>query len=257
LEEKMNKSFQSKVALVTGAGSGLGKVSALAFAREGAKVIVSDVDEKHGQQTAQIISKAGGDATFVKVDVTQAAQVENLINETVKTYGGLHYAHNNVGILQVGPLTECTEEEWQRVIDVNLKSVWLCMKYEILYMVKHGGGAIVNTSSTAGLVGAPNTAIYVASKHGVNGLTKSAALEYAKAGIRINAVCPFGMKGTGIYERTNAIAPDFSAKISEGLPMGRVAEVEEVAEVVLWLCSSEASYVTGLTMAVDGGQTAA
>jgi NAD(P)-dependent dehydrogenase (short-subunit alcohol dehydrogenase family) len=252
----MAGTFQGKVALVTGAGLGLGKASALAFAREGARVVVADIDADNGQQTADMIKKAGGEALFIKTDVSRAADVEAMVKKTVETYGGLDCAHNNVGIEEIPePLTEGTEENFHRIVDVDLKGIWLCLKYEIKYMEKHGGGSIVNTSSIAGLIGAPLQAIYTACKYGVNGLTRSAAGDYAKAGIRINSICPAGMKGTGFYNRMLAAQPGMAEAVTEIVPLGRDAESEEVAEAVLWLCSDAASYVTGITMPVDGGFT--
>jgi NAD(P)-dependent dehydrogenase (short-subunit alcohol dehydrogenase family) len=251
----MGNWFQGEVALVTGAGSGLGRASAITFAREGAKVVVGDIDVESGQQTVQMIEKAGGQALFVKVDVTKEIEVKMLIDKAIETYGGLHCAHNNVGMEYFVPLTECTEADWDHFMDLNLKSVWLCMKYEIKHMVKHGGGAIVNSSSIAGLVGAANSLTYVTSKHGVNGLTKVAAAEYGKMGIRVNAVCPIGMEGTGMHRRIMAKASEFAGKVLEWVPLGRSSHVQEVAEVVVWLCSKSASFVTGLPMPVDGGFT--
>jgi NAD(P)-dependent dehydrogenase (short-subunit alcohol dehydrogenase family) len=252
----MAGTFQGKVALVTGAGLGLGKASALAFAREGARVVVADIDADNGQQTVDMIKKAGGEALFIKTDVSRAADVEAMVKKTVETYGGLDCAHNNVGIEEIPePLTEGTEENFHRIVDVDLKGIWLCLKYEIKYMEKHGGGSIVNTSSIAGLIGAPLQAIYTACKYGVNGLTRSAAGDYAKAGIRINSICPAGMKGTGFYNRMLAAQPGMAEAVTEIVPLGRDAESEEVAEAVLWLCSDAASYVTGITMPVDGGFT--
>ena len=243
--------FEGKVALVTGGGSGIGRASAVTFAKEGAKVVVADVDVEAGKETVQMITKNGGDAIFVRADVSKEAEVETLINKTVETYGRLDCAFNSAGIeANWAGIVECTEEDWDRVIDINLKGTWMCMKYEIPQMVKCGGDAIVNASSIAGLVGFPGITPYVASKHGVVGLTKAVALEYAKNGIRINAICPAAVQ-TPMFERT------FSGdRKPAAVPMGRVAAPEEVAEVVLWLCSDGASFVTGHPMSVDGGYVA-
>jgi NAD(P)-dependent dehydrogenase (short-subunit alcohol dehydrogenase family) len=247
---------QGKVALVTGAGLGLGRSAALAFTREGAKVVVADIDEGRGNETLEMIKKAGGEALYLKVDVSKETDVEAMVNKTVEAYGGLDIAHNNVGIEELPePLTEATEELFDRLIAVDLKSVWLGMKYEIKYMEKHGGGAIVNTSSIAGLVGAPGQAIYTACKWGINGMTKTAAKMHAKAGIRVNAVCPAGMKGTGFYNRMLENVPGMADAVINMVPLGRDSEPEEIAEAVLWLASDKASYVTGILMPVDGGFT--
>ena len=249
--------FRGKVALVTGAGLGLGKAAALAFAGEGAKVVVADIDAKNGQKTVQLIDKAGGDAIFIKTDVAKAADVEAMVVKTVETYKRLDFAHNNVGIEELPtPFTEGTEEQWNRIMDIDLKSVWLCMKYEISYMVKHGGGAIVNTSSIAGLTAAPGLPMYTAAKHGVIGLTRVGAVEFAKKGIRVNTICPAGMRGTGFYNRVAAFDPSIPPKIAELVPLGRDSAPEEIAEAIIWLCSDKASYVTGCVMSVDGGFTA-
>lgn len=251
----MTERLKGKVALVTGASSGLGRASALMFAREGAKVIVADVAIAGGEETVRMIRGAGGEAIFVKTDVAKAAEVESLINRSIETYGRLDCAHNNAGVVSPEPLTsDHTEEQWDQIINVNLKGVWLCMKYEIPQMLKQGGGAIVNTSSVAGFFGGPYSVAYTASKHGVNGVTKVAASEYARAGIRINAVCPGGMR-TPPVERDLKEHPEMVATRRES-PIGRISEPEEVAEAVVWLCTDAASFVTGLCMAVDGGLTA-
>ena len=247
---------EGKVALVTGGASGIGRATALTFAREGAKVVVADVVVEGGEETSGMIKRAGGEALFVKADVSQAAEVEALINKTLATYGRLDCAHNNAGIEgAVATTAECTEENWERIITINLKGVWLCMKYEIPQMLKQGGGAIVNTASGAGLVGIPRAGAYVASKHGVVGLTKTAALEYAKAGIRVNAVCP-GVIDTPMVQRIASRRPHSVEKMAAGEPVGRLGKPEEIAEAVVWLCSEAASFVTGHAMAVDGGYIA-
>jgi NAD(P)-dependent dehydrogenase (short-subunit alcohol dehydrogenase family) len=251
----MKGMLQDKVALITGGGSGIGRASALVFAREGAKVVLADVVVKGGQETVQIVRKTGGTATFIEADVSKEAQVQGLIHYTVDTYGRLDCAFNNAGIGHTGTITDCTEDEWDRVMAVNLKSVWLCMKHEIIYLAEHGGGAIVNTSSTAGLVGHPRRAIYTISKHGVIGLTKVAALQYAEKGIRINAVCP-GPIRTGLTEPGWRGDPQAEARAVSQVPMGRWGRPEEVAEASVWLCSDAASYITGHALVVDGGSVA-
>jgi NAD(P)-dependent dehydrogenase (short-subunit alcohol dehydrogenase family) len=245
-----------KVVLVTGGGSGIGRATALAFAREGAKVVVADVVVNGGEETVRMIKAASGEATFVKADVSKATEVEAMVKKAVETYGRLDCAFNNAGIEgAMAPTTDCTEENWDRVIAIDLKGVWLCMKYEIPQMLKQGGGAIVNTASVAGLVGFQGMPAYVAAKHGVNGLTKTAALEYAKSGIRVNAVCP-GVIQTPMVERFFQANPQASEGMSALEPVGRLGKPEEIAEAVVWLCSDAASFVTGLPMAVDGALTA-
>jgi NAD(P)-dependent dehydrogenase (short-subunit alcohol dehydrogenase family) len=252
---------EGKVALITGGGSGIGRATALAFAREGAKLVIADQNEQGGGQTVRMISDGGGEATFVEVDVTEGSAVQSLISSTIDRYGRLDCAHNNAGISGLGiagtegkPVADFPEERWERVIAVNLTGVWLCMKYEIAQMVRQGGGAIVNTSSILGLVGYAGGCAYVASKHGVAGLTKTAALEYAEQGVRVNCVCP------GFID-TPMIAPILSnperkAEILASEPVNRFGKPEEVAAAVVWLCSDAASFVTGHTMTVDGGYTA-
>ena len=252
----MTRSFEGKVALVTGAGSGIGRQSALAFAREGARVVVADVAPIGGDETVRLIEAEGGEATFVQADVSKPADVEALVRKTVATYGELDFAHNNAGIEGAQASTvDCTEDCWDRTIDVNLKGVWLCMKYEIPEMLKNHGGAIVNTSSVAGLVGFANVPAYTASKHGVAGLTKVAALEYAKQGIRVNAVCP-GVIRTPMIERFTAGKPEVEAQLTAGEPIGRLGTPDEIANAVIWLCSDDASFVTGAAIPVDGGWVA-
>ncbi len=250
--------LQDKVALVTGGASGIGRATALTFAREGAKLIIADMHADGGQQTVHMITENGGDATFVQVDVTQATEVEAMVSKAVETYGRLDCAHNNAGISGAGiagdqrALTaEYPDERWHQVIAINLTGVWLCMKYELQHMLQQGGGAVVNTASVAGLVGLPGASAYVASKHGVVGLTKTAALEYAKEGVRINCVCP------GYIQTPMTAAGMSDPERLEGMiarePIGRVGEPQEIAEAVVWLCSDAAAFVTGHAMAVDGG----
>lgn len=242
-----------KVALVTGGSGGIGRATSLEFARQGAKVVVSDLLVEAGQETVQLISSAGGEATFVKADVTQAAQVEALVGQTLETYGRLDCAFNNAGIEGgMAKTDDYDEDRWDQVININLKGVWLCMKYEIQHMLSHGGGAIVNTASVAGLVGFRYGPAYVASKHGVNGLTKTAALEYAKVGIRVNAVCP-GVIRTPMFERGQQKNPRLEERFAASHPVGRIGQPEEIARAVVWLCSAAASFVTGTQMPVDGG----
>jgi NAD(P)-dependent dehydrogenase (short-subunit alcohol dehydrogenase family) len=250
--------LQDKVALVTGAASGIGRATALTFAREGAKLVIADMNEDGGQQTAHIITENGGEATFVQVDVTSASQIEAMISKTVETYGRLDCSFNNAGTegTTMVSTVDYKEEDWNRVLSINLTGVWLCMKYEITQMLKQGGGAIVNTASVAGLVGSRGAgSAYAASKHGVVGLTKTAALEYAKHGIRVNCVCP-GVIRTPMMERMLTRTPELEQQYMAAEPIGRLGMPEEVAESVVWLCSDAASFVTGHTMTVDGGMVA-
>ena len=242
-----------KVALVTGAGSGIGRGSAIAFAQEGAKVIVADVVVEGGEETVRMIKDAGGEAAFIKCDVSKAADVEAMVKFAVDTYGTLDYAHNNAGIEgPMSPTADYAEADWDKVISINLKGVWLCMKSEIPVMLAGGGGAIVNTASIAGLVGFQGLPAYTASKWGVNGVTKAAALEYAKAGIRVNSVCP-GVIQTAMVERLVEATPEMEAGLVAGTPMGILGQPDNIAQAVVWLCSDRASFVTGHNMAVDGG----
>lgn len=252
----MARLVEGKVALVTGAGSGIGRGSALVFAREGAKVAVADVDEALGAETVQLIRDAGGAAEFVRCDVSRHDEVAAMVTRVVDLWGRLDCAHNNAGITTMGgSLHELSLEEWQRTLDVNLSGVFYCMRNEIPVMLKQGGGAIVNTSSGAGLVAAKGLAHYCASKHGILGLTKTAAQELAKTGVRVNAVCP------GVVETPTLLAhagksPEIAKIINNSTARGVMGRPEEIGEAVVWLCSERASYVNGESMLVDGGTVA-
>ena len=250
----MEETFKNKVAIVTGGSFGIGRATAIAFAKKGAKVVVADWVEDN--ETIEKIKSLGGEALFVKCDVSKASDVKSLVEETISTFGRLDYAFNNAGIEGAGGITtECTEENFDKTVGVNLKGVWLCMKYEIPEILKQGKGAIVNCASIAGLVGFPGLPIYVATKHGVLGLTKTAALEYVKQGIRVNAVCPGAIK-TPMIDRLTGKKKEAEDQFAAMEPIGRMGEPEEVANTVLWLCSDESSFVTGHAMAVDGGWVA-
>ena len=248
--------WKEQVALVTGASSGIDRATAMAFAAEGARVILSDVQAEPGEAAVREIRSRGGDAMFVKADVSRAEDAAMLIDRGIKTYGRLDMAFNNAGIEGVMATTaDCTEENWDRTLAVNLKGVWLCMKHELRYMLARKCGCIVNCSSVAGLVGFQGLPAYAASKHGIVGLTRSAALECAKQGIRINAVCP-GVIWTAMVERIVKEHPEMQAQLAAGEPMGRMGKPEEIAAAVLWLCSDSASFVTGQALPVDGGWVA-
>jgi NAD(P)-dependent dehydrogenase (short-subunit alcohol dehydrogenase family) len=248
--------FDGKVALVTGSGAGIGAVTARAFARAGAAVVVTDVDVDGGRTTVEKIRSDGGQAEFFAADVTDAEAVQALVRFAVVTYGGLHYAHNNAGVLgESARLTESDDDTWFRTIQINLNAVYLGMKHQIPAILSSGGGAVVNTSSYAGLVAVPFASAYVASKHGVIGLTKAAAVEFGKKGVRVNAVCP-GSARTKLNIERVAGNPAIEKAMTDVSPMKRFVEPEEVAEAVLWLCSENASFVNGHALAVDGGALA-
>ena len=256
--------FEGKVALVTGGASGIGRVTAQVFAREGARVIVStDANIQGAEETVQLIRDAGGDATFVRCDVSRDKEVEALINKAVETYGSLDFAFNNAGVgpdgkrIPVVSVADCSEEIWDRTIGVNLKGVWLCMKYEIRQMLKQKKGAIVNTSSVGGLKPVPGLGAYVASKSGLIGLTKTAAQECATSGIRVNVILPGPTDRTLLTDNISSTHPEERSKMMRQVPMERFAEPEEMAEAVIWLCSDAASYITGQSIPVDGGMTSA
>ncbi len=250
--------LEGKVSLVTGAASGIGRATSLVMSREGAAVVVSDVNADGAEETLSAIKEAGGDGMFVHADVSRPDDVAALVAQVASAYGRLDCAYNNAGIegYMAGRLHEYPENQWDRLMDINLKGVWLCLKHEIPQMMEQGGGAIVNTASAAGLVGSRRLSAYVASKHAVVGLTKAAALEYARDGIRVNAVCP-GIIDTPMVRRLiGGREADYEAAIPSRQPIGRLGTPEEIAESVTWLCSDAASLVTGLAMAVDGGFTA-
>lgn len=258
----MSSGMQGKVALVTGGASGIGRVTAQIFAREGARVVVvTDSNIQGAEETVALIKQAGGEAAFIRCDVSNEKDVEAMVAESVKIYGALHYAFNNAGIGPDGkrilpmPVAECTEEIWDRTIDVNLKGVFLCMKYEIRQMLKQNYGAIVNTSSVAVSKPLPGFSAYAASKTGMVGLTRAAALETAQSGIRVNIVCPGPTERTALIENLTSTHPEERERTLNVIPMHRLAEPEEVAEAVIWLCSDAASFVTGHVMPIDGGMT--
>lgn len=242
--------FKDKVVLVTGASTGIGRATALKFAQEGAKVVICDVNEDGGQRTLMDIKKITDNCFFVKCDISQEKDIKDLIQKTIDKFGRLDVAYNNAGVEgQPTSTTDCTSEAWDKVININLKGVWMCMKYEIQQMLKQGGGKIINCSSIAGLVGFEALPAYVASKHGVLGLTKTAALEYASKNIRVNALCP-GVIETPMLTR---FTQGHNEVMAEQVPMKRVGQPEEMADCVLWLASDKSSYVTGQAIAADGG----
>ena len=248
--------LEGKVSLITGGGSGIGKASALAFARGGSKVVVADVNVEGGEQTVRLIQDTGGEATFVRADVSNSGDVSDMVSHAVQTYNRLDCAFNNAGISGGrGRIHEYTEDDWSRVLNINLTGVWLCMKYEIIQMLNQGGGAIVNTASVMGLVGGSRSPAYGATKHGVVGLTKTGAVDYAQEAIRINAVCP-GYIRTPMIEQGILSDPVAEERVVSRHPMHRLGTPEEIAEAVLWLCSDAASFVTGHAMTVDGGYVA-
>jgi NAD(P)-dependent dehydrogenase (short-subunit alcohol dehydrogenase family) len=242
-----------KVAIVTGGSSGIGRATAVALAKEGVNIVVAARRSNEGEETVHLVKEAGGDGIFVKTDVADEASVKALVEKTINSYHRLDYAFNNAGMDQtMAPLTKQTVKEFDQIMNVNARGVWLSMKYEIPEMLKNGDGAIVNNSSIAGIIGFPQGAIYIASKHAVLGLTKSAAIEYAKFGIRINAIAPGGVK-TEMVNRVMEDNPKFPETLTAKHPIGRLADSEEIANAVVWLLSNRASFVLGHTLLIDGG----
>jgi NAD(P)-dependent dehydrogenase (short-subunit alcohol dehydrogenase family) len=259
----MAKEMMGKVALVTGGASGIGRVTAQAFAVKGVRVVVAtDANVRGAEETVRLIKEAGGEATFVKCDVSKAQEVEAMVSQCIETYGTLDYAFNNAGIgpdgkrIPVFPIADCTEEIWDRTLDTNLKGVWLCMKYEIRQMVARRRGVIVNTSSVGALKPIPGFGPYAASKGGLIALTKTAALECATFGIRVNVICPGLTARTQLADNVSRANPEEKEQMLKAVPLARMGEPEEVAEAVLWLCSDSASFITGHVMPIDGGLTA-
>jgi NAD(P)-dependent dehydrogenase (short-subunit alcohol dehydrogenase family) len=252
--------FKDKICLVTGAGSGIGRATALAFGREGAKVVVTDINLENAEKTADILRGAGSEAFALKVDISKREDVENMIKTTVETFGRLDCAVNSAGIAGTLslPTHEYPEDAWLQQINVNLTGTWYCVKYQIAQMLEQGGGNIVNVSSAAGLIGQPENVPYAASKHGVVGITKTAAIEYATKNIRINAICPTAIETPMLMEGRRKLAHNPEAKQAaiNFQRMKRMGQPEEVADVALWLCSNESTFITGHAMAVDGGALA-
>ena len=248
--------FDGKVAFVTGGASGIGRATALAFAQAGARVAVADVGEQANQETARLIEQNGGRALAVRCDVTRGKDIKDALEKTIATFGRLDFAFNNAGIepKKPAPVADYDEGEWNRIIDIDLRGVFLCMKHEIPLILKSGGGAIVNTSSGAGVIGIKGSPAYTAAKHGVIGLTRAASLDYAGQNIRINAVCP-GYIDTPMMGRFTGGTDEGRAKVISEEPIGRMGRPEEIANTVLWLCSDGAGFVLGHALIADGGQT--
>jgi len=245
--------MEGKVGIVTGAGSGIGRASAIAFATEGAKVVVSDILLEAGEETVDLIKEIGGEACFIQCDVSNEGSVKELIDRTILWYGQLDWAHNNAGISNPpADIANLKTSDWEFTLKVNLNGLYYALKYEIQAMLKSGGGAIVNTSSHSGLKGTPRKGAYVATKWGVNGMTRTVALEYARQGIRVNSICP-SMTLTPMLERYFEQSPEQAEVIKNSIPLKRIGTIEEQANAAIWLCSEKASYITGVNLPVDGG----
>ncbi len=251
----MNR-FDDQVVLITGAGSGIGRATALSFAREGAIVVVSDISEKGGLETVSLIEAEQGKATFIRCDVADPNQIAHLVQQTVAQYGRLDSAINNAGIGgNLARVADVSFEDYRRTVDINLGGVFFGMQHQIRQMLLQGGGRIVNVASVAGLRALPNSSVYTATKHAVVGLTKTAAMEYARKNIRINAICPVFTR-SAMVDQMFALAPDYEQKLLKNIPLGRYGEPEDIAQAILWLCDPANSFVTGLALPLDGGMMA-
>ena len=248
--------FTKEVVLITGAGSGIGREAALSFAREGALVVVSDVNDQGGNETVSLIEQEGGKASYIHCDVSDPIQIAELVNQTVQVYGRLDIALNNAGIAgNIAKTADVPAEEYQKIVDVNLGGVFFGMQHQIRQMLRQGGGRIVNVASVAGLRALPNSPVYTATKHAVVGLTKASAMEYARKKIRINAICPVFTR-SGMVDQMFALAPDYEQKLVKNIPLGRYGEPADIAQAILWLCDPANSFVTGMALPLDGGMMA-
>ncbi|TDB68956.1 SDR family NAD(P)-dependent oxidoreductase [Arundinibacter roseus] len=250
------KRFAEQVVLITGAGSGIGREAALAFAREGGKIAVSDINDDSGAQTVAMVQEIGGESIFIHCDVADPEQIAALVSQTVAYFGGLHIAINNAGVAgNLGKVADVPQAEFHQLVNINLGGVFFGMQHQLRHMQPQGGGCIVNVASVAGLKALPNSSVYTATKHAVVGLTKAAAMEYARKNIRINAICPVFTR-TGMVDQMFALAPDYEQKLVKNIPLGRYGEPADIAQAILWLCDPGNSFVTGLALPIDGGMMA-